>query len=63
MPRYRYACPTCELTDVKTVAYRIDHDLVSTGERVAVCPHCDGPLERVWLKPPRSWLYNLNKQD
>lgn len=60
MPRYKYTCAECQLTDVKSIVYRVDYDLVETGERVAVCPHCDGPLERVWMRPPQGWFRSLN---
>jgi len=58
MPRYKYTCAECQLTDVKSIVYRVDYDLVETGERVAVCPYCDEALERVWLKPPEGWFGN-----
>ena len=58
MPRYKYKCDTCKLTDVRSLDYRIDYDLVSTGEKVAVCPYCNEALERVWLKPPEGWFGN-----
>jgi hypothetical protein len=58
MPRYKYKCDTCKLTDVRSLDSRMDYELVSTGERVAICPSCEEPLERVWLRPPQGWFGN-----
>jgi hypothetical protein len=63
MPRYKYACTECQLTDVKSLVYRIDYDLVQTGERVAVCPFCAGSLTRVWLKPPQGWFRRIQAEN
>ena len=60
MPRYKYSCNECKLTDVRKFAYEYEHQ---TERHLRVCPYCGGPLNRKFLKPPKEWLIRQIQQN
>ena len=53
MPRYKYACKSCKLQDVKRIQYNLD--------KKPVCAECGEELERSFMRPPQAW-FNKTRQ-
>ena len=51
MPRYKYSCAKCELTDVKQLIYTENNRMAT-----AICKICGEILKREFLKPPQEWM-------
>jgi len=55
MPRYKYSCVACKLTDVKQLKYVFEGII-----KRPICGFCDGKLERSFLTPPKNWNRRTN---
>tara|TARA_R110000765_G_scaffold8512_1_gene27447 strand:- start:121 stop:291 length:171 start_codon:yes stop_codon:yes gene_type:complete len=55
MPRYKYSCGACKLTDVKQLKYVFEGII-----KRPICGFCDGKLERSFLTPPKNWNRRTN---
>jgi len=54
MPRYKYSCTTCKLTDIKRIEYEYEPQ---TERTLPICSYCGAFLTRDFLNPPRGWLW------
>ena len=53
MPRYKYSCKPCQLSDVRQIEYEWEHQ---TERNLPMCPHCGTQLTRDFIKPPKAWF-------
>ena len=55
MPRYKYSCKPCQLTDIRKFEYEYKQQ---TQQNLPVCPSCNNVLTKTFVQPPQTWFNN-----